>query len=418
MKRVKTFSIYIGIGILLLTWWVLALGRSHPSEQHSSEILNVISSQKMDLALCEAIAPIQRDELERALYGDAALIDSLIHQWAGDAELMSALKLNGVGFFDSKILMRCQLLARVIAAEQPLSDQLIERLQPPVSYVLDDTKAHVLVSKEYHRFLPQTYAAATMLFALVPPSEIIAIPRGMREEPNVYPQSIMNQIPLNSERVNAEELFLKHPQLAYVASYSQPAMIEALKEQGIPLFYLSKFSTESEVASSIKRLGITANAPARGELLAHFVGMANKAISNQWELALACKEVNIKPFSYLCLQFYSQYQGLTEKNITVQHLKSMGGKNEIYGLQKVKSRRKDWTIPLTTEDIISLNPSYLILLGEDTAEKVLSDPALQGIEAIRQGHICVVDSAVQYSPTQLITLAKYDLMMGLSRVID
>lgn len=252
MRKPSPLLAYFLATLFVLSWWSLAFNESTGC---SVPLKREIPLEKQHLV---PLSTLSREAIESALKGDLHMMLRLVQEWQVDAEL---LELSGVGS------------VKKLSKEKYLHALALGR--------------HLLNLKEgdgQSQFLPQTFASASILLALSPHEEIVAIPKGIRELTTLYPKSLTDRIPLNAERDFSEKLFLKKPDVAFVSNYSHPATLEALKNQGITLFTLPALDTVSDIIDAIGQVGDVTGHPLKAELLQLFVEATFLAIDNRIEI--------------------------------------------------------------------------------------------------------------------------------------
>ena len=235
-------------------------------------------------------------------------------------------------------------------------------------------------------FLPQTYVSASILLSLVDDINIVAVPKGLRSI-SLFRDRIKN-ISLDTDRYNIEEIFSKKPDIAFVAHYSNPAMLEMLKKQGITLFFTEEIDSVEGIINAIRDIGKIVGKAKKAELMDLFVKSA---------LSLENKH---KDFRFLYLDFHGQYKALTNKNLSVQFLERIGGINV------VDDENDHWFVSLSQEDIVKLDPKCIVVVGEDLKNKVMNTKAFKNMLV----EIYSVDRDIQFFPSQYIVLAYFQMM--------
>lgn len=271
---------------------------------------------------------------------------------------------------------------------------------------VDDSGTSPLLPAGSGGLLPQTYLSASILLSLCQPNEIVALPSGMRKHTTLYPAAAMKQIALDTDRQGSEAIIMKQPRLAFVAYYSNPTTVQALKSQGISTLMLDNINTIDEVLQTIERIGLAAGYPTKGRLLARFTASALKAIDNE-RLAYGAS-VNK---SILYLSYHGTFSTPSQKTLTSQLLERLKAPTPI----RVNTSQT-FNYLLTQELLLALNPSLLLISSNDipsTRKAICSLPAVQQIAAAHSGNLFFLDEEVQSSPSQYIALAYYDLCQAL-----
>jgi iron complex transport system substrate-binding protein len=271
---------------------------------------------------------------------------------------------------------------------------------------VDDSGTVPLLPAGSGGLLPQTYLSASILLSLCQPEEIIALPSGMRKHTSLYPTDAMKQIVLDTDRQSSEAIIMKQPRLAFVAYYSNPTTVQALKNQGISTLMLDSINTVDEVLQTIERIGLAAGYPTKGRLLARFTASALKAIDNE---RLAYGTSISKPVLYL--SYHGTFSTPSQKTLTSQLLERLKAPTPI----RVNTS-ETFNYLLTQELLLALNPALLLISSNDipsTRKAICSLPAVQQIAAARSGNLFFLDEEVQNSPSQYLALAYYDLCQAL-----
>lgn len=367
-----------------LWWWLAFFGTTPPSTP-----LPRFAAVKPHVALPD------RALLSKALQGDFAVIGRLLERWDREAERAAKRGITGLRRLPRETLLAaekdCMLLLH--GSEDEIAEATKERLCP----VQDDSTSCVFPSVG-SRYIAQTYSAATFLLACLPPEQIVAIPTGMRCHPDLYPGC--DAIPCDADVKDFERWALYEPRVAFVAGYSHPTTLAALKVQEVPLFDLSKLCNIEEIQSALRRVSTVVGKPLQGDLLATFMTAAMMAIDNAYAVHLyEGGQVFERP---LYMSYFSTFSLPAADTVAGELTRRLG-------FRACPDGRRE----LSPEDIVAYNPDLLVVSCAEleAMQKMLSrEPAFQEIEAVKKQHVCYVDERLQNSPTQLLILAYYDLV--------
>lgn len=380
MKNKLNIVGYASAILLVIGWWTLAFA---PSNKKNSlcDPQEQLSSQSNTLSL---ITPINRDTLYKALSGDIFLMTKLIAEWDIDAQL---LQINGhqkVKRLPMHTYLRSQVLGRQLSQKKST-----EKKQTP-------------------RILPQTHASASFVLALADTEQLVALPTGLRAHTKLFPKSLTDQIPFDIDRYNSETLYLAHPEIAFVANYSHPSIVNALINQGAQLVHLDGINSLPEIKNSLTQVGEVINCSMEANLLSIFIDAAMMAIDN---CLLPFQNILQKPI--LFLYHHTQFSVPTLHTLTGQLLQRIG----IYSHLKT-STHNEWLIPISREQLISLNPHHLIIATSDAnnlRSQIHNDASLANLTAIQEKRVFFVDESIQQFPSQYIVLAYYDIVQTLEQ---
>lgn len=372
--------------LLILGWWTLALSPVQTAIPRSH-----VSTQPIQASLKPFLRPIRREELHLALQGDCKGMLDLITEWDAEAQLLQAQGVTGVRRLDPDQFLRAQLVGRRLLA--PQADQ-----EKRYHWEVDDLGMPLHLSKPPTRFLPQTELAASVILALASPDQVVALPSRMRRQ-KLFPDSLLQQVPLDIDRYQSERIFLANPEVVFVAHYTQPSIIETLRNQGIALFTLNRLGSLSEVQQTIQKIGHVAGQSEKAELLNLFMNAGFAALDNR---LLQCNAEKV-----VYLNYYTQFSIPGERHLMGQLIKRLG-------INRSLSRPASggWQIVYNSEQIANSAPEVIIVSSSPDSplvDLILHNPALQQTPAVRMRKVFSVDETVQDSPTQFLLLAYYDL---------
>lgn len=371
---------YISAGIILTIWWGLAF-RCDPICIHS----NSTASGSIKIDEFDYLSTIDRDRLKSSLQGNPLEMAAFIHDWDVDAQWLESIQIKDIKRLKPHEILKSQLLARKLVKYPSQFNEL--------------------------KLLPQTYVSANFLLAMVKPSQIMALPKGFREQQSIfYSPTQTDLIPLNIDRNNTEQWFLKNPNLAFIAHYSHPSTVEALRNQKIPLFTISKINTFEEICKEILEVGKAIEREDIAELLTIFMEGAMLSLDNRLSFIKSQKPLP----KTLYVNYHAAFSFPTEKNLIGQLLVRMGIMDHKKELDKSRIQGR-WSIPIEQEKIIHFKPECLIISSnnkEVMKKQIEKDSAFAGLKNACK-HISYVDENVMQSPTQFVVLAYFDLLQAL-----
>lgn len=408
-------KVYIFLILFVVSWWAFAFKKSPldaPLINHPTATTPLITRSLLD----PAIISIDRDLLRQALAGDFSLMARLIVDWDIDAQILDSQGFQEIKRIHRADFLHSQSLIRILQNKEALqkSTAIFHQLNP---FVVDDKGSRINWDQKYKRFLPQTYTAASFLLSLVPAGQIVALPRSLREQTALYPQSLTNQIPLDIDRYNTEKLFLANPQIAFVARYSHPSTIQALTNQGITLYTMRNLSTLADISQELVHIGNITNKPLQAELMKIFIDAAICAIDNQQRVLIRhFEERNLDLPKILFVNYHQTFSVPTSKTLTGHILSRMQLLDISLKYSLENDHANEWMVPIDKERLLNLNPDILIITTENEqaiGHKIRTDKALQKLSAIRHNRLLFVDESIQHSPSQYAVLAYHDLIQAL-----
>ncbi|MCE5316761.1 MAG: ABC transporter substrate-binding protein [Parachlamydia sp.] len=314
---------------------------------------------------------MNRDILQQALAGDFALMGRLMAEWDIDAQLLQS-KRKDIRRLSAEQYVRAQLLSRGLKKQQ---SQL--------------------------KFLPQSYAAASILLAIASPEQLVALPKGFRRQSQLFPKALTDKIPEDVDRFNSERLFLDKPDIAFVSSYySHPAAIDALQNQGITIATIKSLDSINSIQEAIVQIGQYAQRMEESELLNLFIDAALMSIDNRRQ----------EQGKVLYLSYYTQLTTPSKNTFTYEQLQKLNADPESFEGLKC-------SMAVDQERLLALNPECLIISSRDPEAmkaKIERESTFQSLKAVQERRIYFLDDDVQQAASQYAVLAYFDLIQAIS----
>ncbi len=384
-----------------------------PTSFHSSLSLELPQSLALKTsALLEELSPLQRDTLQRALAGDFPLMLDFINQWDQDAQLLTNQGVEGIQRLPSETYLQAHILGHLLLNSSKDSLQQLN-CKMNLEWMQDDHGRIIRIEDSFRRFLPQTYIAASFLLAIATPSEVIALPKGLRQLHQIYPIDVLKKVPHDIDRTNSEKLYLNRPDLAFVAPYSHPPALEVLRNQNIQLYSLKYVNSVAEVQEALLKVGHASNHILEAQLLAIFMEACMLSIDNRLHALQAKLFSSAIPRRLLYLSYHQHFMLPTTKCLTGQ-LMARALKHCPHLSCPIPENRAEWSIPFEQEKIVQFKPDCLIISTHFSDIHSSLPLALQQTEAFQLQRIFYLDEAIQESPTQYITLAYFDIFQALA----
>lgn len=404
-----SFLLYGFLSLLIFGWWTLAFNDS-PSFKSSSILQSKPSLPLTTHKILNSLSQFDRNTLHDALLGNTHLMLDLMIQWDQDTQILQHnFEIEEVQRLNEEEFFKANLLGRLILSLPPHQLQKINSyLRKP--FLIDAINQKIPLKVATCRYLPQTYMSAHFLLAIAHPSEILAIPKGLRTLKQLYHKKLLDQIPLNADRLGSEKLFASGPILAFVAPYSNPATLQAFTKQNIPVYHAPTIRNIPDIQNSLLEIGHACNHSIEAQFLSTFIKAGLYAIDNRLKALSAAQTSKNQNRKLLYLCHTQQYFMPTVKCLTGQLLTR--AVNHVNGFTLSPSGDKDWMIPFDYEKIMRFNPDCLILSIANAAKensRIKHQRTLHHLPACRNNQIAFVDESLQDSPTQFVVLAYYDL---------
>ena len=258
--------------------------------------------------------------------------------------------------------------------------------------VTDGTGTVVTVANEPKRIVPIGTSTEDIVLSLVDPSRVAAI------------GTLPNNVPDAASKVekhvkaSAESLLSVQPDLVLIPNWMSPDAIGEMRNMQIPVYVYKTPTTVEEAKATIHEIAELLHASDESMIASMDVDL--KTVED-----LANKHTGPRPV----VAFYSQF-GLN------------GGKGSTFDdmckYMKVTNAAAELGLGAydngTREDLIRMNPDVIIIPSASytsdgykpaSADQLYSDPALQGVKAIADHRVFLVDSAQIMSYSQFMTRA-------------
>lgn len=413
ISRIKpscsTLFLYLFLSTFIVGWWVFAF---RPTSSYP--ILTIETSQSLALktsTLLEELSPLQRDALQRALAGDFPSMLKLIDQWDRDALLLANQGIPGIQRLSTETFLQAHVLGHLLLDSSPKSLRQLN-CKMKLEWIHDDSGRLLHIEDHFHQFLPQTYCAASFLLAIAHPHEIIALPKGLRHLKQFSSTDILAKIPADINQMTSERLNLKKPDLAFVAPYSHPPALEALRNQNIALYSLNYVDTVEDIQEALLKVGHSSNHILEAQLLAIFMDASFISIDNRLRALQEKGSGSQVARKFLYLSQRQHYALPTQKCLAGQLMaRALAQCPHLSG--HIPENQSQWRIPFEQEQILQSAPDVMIISTYAHPSSPI-DLALQETQAFKSNQLFYIDEEIQESPTQYIVLAYFDLFEALT----
>lgn len=400
------YSVLIG---LILSWWFLAFRKP------GREILTycILSSHDPKLSLENAalfpyLSPLSREKLHLSLSGNIEQMIQCITEWDIDAQILESKGVIGIQRLSKEDYLQAHLLSRLLTTQNRNN---LHRLncQLRLPEIIDDANHRLVLKDSFHRFLPQTYVAASFLLAIASSEEIVTIPKGLRMLSHLYSPELLKKIPDIDE---TEKLYLEHPDIAFIAFYSHPPTLNILLSQGIERCTINNINTIEDIQNALLKVGHASNHPGEANMLNLFMSACLMTIDNRLRaLHQSTSPHFTKPI--LFLYHDRHFMMPTEKSLSGQLLKRAMSHHPGIACS-ISSNPQEWRTLYSQEKILQHSGEELILAMPFCRNQQNLEIDLP-CNTFKQ--IFLVDETVQESPTQYIVLAYFDLFQAFARAL-
>lgn len=393
--------------VFISFWWLIALKTpvaTQPNLPMENIDKNIVTEDSNFFPFSEVLN-LDRSEIKKALDGDISLMKQLICTWDIESEFLEQQGIKQIKRIPRKDFIKSQILAKILTTSNP---ETLDKFQEDIrkKLIIDFLGNPLDLNNKTDKLLPQTYLSAGILMSIVDHKQIIALPKGMRNQKKIYSETIMNQIEMDLDHYQSEKIFKISPDLAIISpSYSHPSTIENLKNQEIPIFNMDSIRSIEDLKKAINDLGQISQQPLKSELLTIFIDAALNAIDNKRLI----KNKNFNSKNILIVNYHTHYSLPGKNTITYELIKRLGDINPWYD-DHVDNQ--SWFFTLKEEDLIAINPEYLLIITlkkDNSLNFFYQTEIFQYLNAAKNHRIKILDEEIQQNSSQYIVLAYYDI---------
>jgi iron complex transport system substrate-binding protein len=291
------------------------------------------------------------------------------------------------------------LIASVLSACAPAGAQPAQEVEEPFSVTVTDGLGNeVTLDAKPVRIASATLGTDEILLDLVGPERLVALTYLASDEAisNVAGRPELAEVE-NVVEADAEQILALEPDLVFVASYTDPAVLEQLDNSGLPVFVVGFFTSVDAMKDNILTIGKLVGETEKAE------EMVAEMDARLDEVAAVIADAGGEPPRVLYLS-NDGWVGGSETTVD-DVITRAGGIN-------VAADLVDWA-QVNEETIIEMDPDVVILSTYVTDGEFIENPAFADLSAIKNGRVYqLIDSHV-CAVSQYIVLGVEDLARSL-----
>jgi iron complex transport system substrate-binding protein len=221
---------------------------------------------------------------------------------------------------------------------------------------------------------PERLAAVTFLAADATTSNIASDPRLAEIENVVEPNP------------SPEQIIAMEPDLVFVATFTDAAVIDQLRQAGIDVFAVGYFSSIQAMQENIVTIGELVGEPDKAAEMVAAMDARLAAVAE----AVGAAEGDPPTVLYLASDGWVAGSATTTDDI----IQAAGGINAAADLV-------DWN-QVSEETIIEMDPDFVILSPYVTDEEFLANPVFADLRAMTEGYAAAISDAAMSATSQYI----------------
>ncbi|MDB5084980.1 MAG: periplasmic binding protein [Bacilli bacterium] len=312
------------------------------------------------------------------------------------------------------VLAAAALLAAVAGCGTPASSPSIQTNQTnstsstnstttpaQVSYPLtltDDNKSAVTIAKKPQHIASATLGTDEILSGLVGKKNVSMVTQYATDPQQSNITDWVQGVP-QLQKANAEQILAVNPDLVLVATYTEPGVVDQMRQANLPVYEFANFDSIASIAKHIQVVGQLVGEPTKA-----------KAMVDSMETTLQKIKTAVNGQKQMSVLDYNPaYGSVAGKNTTTDDQITHAGAINAAAAAGING----WPT-VTKEQIVSMNPDVMIVAqGGGDKDKLLADPALQTVNAIKNKKIIEVKPADLSSVSQFVVRGVVDIAKGL-----
>ena len=269
--------------------------------------------------------------------------------------------------------------------EEPTVDPVVAAFPIQVTDALGN---EFTVEQPPQRIISLTLGTDELLLALVGPDRLIGVTylasdpstSNIAEDPDLA--SVANTV-----EADPEQLIALEPDLIFVGSFTDPAVVEQLQNAGINVYAVGNFTSIDAMADNVLRIGeVVGETPRASEIV------------TDMQVELVRIDSAITADEQPTILYYSSGGWVAGSDTTVDdiilHAHGINAAAEV-GLV-------DWN-QINEEAVIEMDPDFVILSPWVTDEEFVTNPAFADLSAVQNGQAVAISDAYMSATSQYIT---------------
>mgnify|MGYP003547605826 FL=1 len=259
----------------------------------------------------------------------------------------------------------------------------------PKTFV-DGRGVEVIIEEKPDRIVSTTLAVDEYLVNLTDIENIIGV-TAISTDPSISNVADLTApVETKFEKVTAEQVIALDPDLVIIPSYVNPEVLNQLEDAGVVTY---------QVVDDASFAGIIETVETLGDLLDEEEN-ADKLIADYNERYAAIEEAVAKDEDEDRVLYYTEYLSSVTGNTSIgEMIELAGGTNVVVEAGIVGDEYPDYP-NVSKELLVDLNPEFIFTTAWDPSgnepafvTEWKNDPALANVDAIKNGHVYVLDSA-------------------------
>lgn len=272
--------------------------------------------------------------------------------------------------------------------------------------VVDDLNNKVVISSRPERIVSVTLMTDEILLSLVDKSRLVGV-TSLSADPKISNiAAAVIDIP-NKLTLNVETIISLYPDLVFLANWSDAGKVKQLRDAGLKVLQFKSHTKVSEIEAMILTIAKAVGETDKGENLVNWMNAKLNEVKTKVSLIPENKKLTVMD--------YGTWGSSFGKGSSWDEVIKLAGLKNAVG----EFKSDQWgNVPISKEKLVEIDPDILILPGwvwgdptgaDKFYKKIVSDPALKNLKAVRNNRVFRIPEAHKSSTSQYIVYAVEDL---------
>ncbi len=271
-------------------------------------------------------------------------------------------------------------LAVMMAATSPLAAQV-----PGCSTagfprtVVDGLGNEILLPEPPQRIFSAVFAMDSILLAIADPDRVVGVTVFSADPSQSAVADKVADHMVRIEHLSPEVVFAAQPDLVLTAFYSNPDAVTQIRNLGLPVYTFTGFNGLLDVLDNVERMGEITGCEAAASAI------IEQTYANYGRLA-----AKIASLPRPTVLSWNTWGNTTGTETTVHDIIQMAGGENLAARHGISGWKE-----IDVEAIIAMDPEVIITSdGDAFVQKLLNDPVLQSVTAVRTGRVYNLNHAI------------------------
>lgn len=244
--------------------------------------------------------------------------------------------------------------------------------------VVDGTGKEIALEAPPQRIFSTALAVDNILLSIVPPERVIGVTRYAADPAGSYVMDKLADHMVIIDALNAELVVASRPDIVLVASWSNQDEVRQIEALGFKVYTFTGFSSVQDALDNIRRIGEITGCEAEAQALINGFWSRYEQIARRIEGRERPKVLS-----------WDSWSTTTGLGTSMHDIIEMAGGTNLAAVHGIQG----WQV-IDAETIIAMAPDVIITHEKGGfVEKILNDPALQGVPAVRNGRVYTIEHA-------------------------